>query len=470
MAEIRFNYGDKFTQTTDTNTGIGSTNPAAKLDIAGGTSAGSLRVSGIATLSSYQGFVNTKLSTTEDLIVEAGQSGSVSGEVVIGTGQTISVSTGATTGQGGIQSLKVYETFMPPVGGTADRPTDVKPGMVYYNKDFKTIEFWDGNFWKQVDNTTTSSRAIFFGGYHQPTFSSGYNGLTVDFFNMTSGGSSQNFGEYANRRTNTSGSGNATRGLSANAYNGPGEISNSNSIEYVTIASSGNVIDFGDRTVAGYGGQAVSSSTRGVFLGIRDTPADKTTIDYIEISTIGNAIDFGDLIANGGYKAGNLNSPTRGFVAGGQGPLGTNSNDIQMITIASKGNAIRTGDIPRITDNSTGASNSVRGIISGGYAPTSPDTVNSEIADLYFLNLASQGDAFSFGDLTASRHRCGGTANGTRAIFAGGFSYPGSVVVSDSIDNVTISTTGSAVDFGTLAGGKHQFGATSDSHGGLGGF
>ena len=473
MAEIRFNYGDKFTQTSDSNTGIGSTIPAAKLDIAGGTSAGSLRVSGIATLSSYQGFVNTKLTPpTEGMIVEAGQSGSVSGEIVVGTGQTISVSTGATTGQGGIQSLKVYETFMPPVGGTADRPTDVKPGMVYYNKDFKTIEFWDGNFWKQVDNTTTSSRAIFFGGYHQPTYSSGYNGLTVDFFNMSSGGSSQNFGEYANRRTNTAGSGNAIRGISACGFDGPGNYGTSNSIEYITIASSGNVIDFGDRTVSGYGGNAVSSSTRSVFLGVRDTPApgDKDECDYIEISTIGNAVDFGDLIANGGYKAGNLNSPIRGFVAGGQGPLGTNSNDIQMITIASKGNAIRTGDIPRITDNSTGASNSVRGIISGGNAPTSPNTVNAVIADLYFLNLASQGDAFSFGDLTASRQRCGGTANGTRAIFAGGFSYPGSVVVSDSIDNVTISTTGSAVDFGTLAGGKHQFGATSDSHGGLGGF
>ena len=127
MAEIRFNYGDKFTQTTDTNTGIGSTIPAAKLDVAGNTSAGSLRVSGIATLSSYQGFVNTKLSTTEDLIVEAGNSGSVSGEVVVSTGQTISVSTGATTGQGGIQSLKVSQTFMPPVGGTADRPTMSNP-------------------------------------------------------------------------------------------------------------------------------------------------------------------------------------------------------------------------------------------------------------------------------------------------------------------------------------------------------
>ena len=140
MAEIRFNYGDKFTQTSDSNTGIGSTIPAAKLDVAGGTSAGSLRVSGIATLSSYQGFVKTKLTSTDDINVDAGQSGSVSGEVVVSTGQTISVSTGATTGQGGIQSLKVSQTFMPPVGGTADRPTDVKPGMVYYNKDFNTIE------------------------------------------------------------------------------------------------------------------------------------------------------------------------------------------------------------------------------------------------------------------------------------------------------------------------------------------
>ena len=212
MAEIRFNYGDKFTQTSDSNTGIGSTIPAGKLDVAGTASAGSLRVSGIATLSSYQGFVNTKLTPTEDLIVEAGNSGSVSGEVVVSTGQTISVSTGATTGQGGIQSLKVYETFMPPVGGTADRPTDVKPGMVYYNKDFKTIEFWDGNFWKQVDNTTRRGRAVWAGGYD----SGGTPAVhisSIDFINVPTLGNSNNFGDLIDTTQESSCASSPIRGV-----------------------------------------------------------------------------------------------------------------------------------------------------------------------------------------------------------------------------------------------------------------
>ena len=465
MAEIRFNYGDKFTQPVNNNIGIGSTIPAAKLDIAGGTSAGSLRVSGIATLSSYQGFVNTKLTPpTEGMIVEAGQSGSVSGEIVVGTGQTIIVSTGATTGQGGIQSLKVYETFMPPVGGTADRPTDVKPGMVYYNMDFKTIEFWDGYFWKQVDNTTTRGRAIFFGGYMRPDspYSSGRNGLTVEFFQMTTGGESADFGRYGSRRTNTSGCSNGTRGLSASGYNGPGTLGSSNEIEYVTIASEGDVIDFGDRTQTGYGGQAVSSSTRGVFLCNREP--SNNVIDYVEIGTLGNALDFGDLNGNGGYKAGNLNSPTRGFVAGGSGPAGTNSGDIQMIIIASKGNAIKTGNLSEITDNSTGASNSIRGIISAGQLGPG----NS--AELYYINLDSEGNSLDFGDLVVPRHRCAGTANQTRAIFAAGANYYSPAIYHKSIDSVIIATAGNAVDFGSLGNPKDQFGATSDSHGGLGGF
>ena len=328
MAEIRFNYGDKFTQTTNTNTGIGSTIPTAKLDIAGGTSAGSLRVSGIATLPSYQGFVNTKLTSTDNITVDAGQSGSVSGEVVIGTGQTISVSTGATTGQGGIQSLKVFQTFMPPVGGTADRPTDVKPGMVYYNKDFKTIEFWDGNFWKQVDNTTRSDRGIFAGGY-SPT------DTDISFVNVSTKGNAVDFGVLTQSMSFGGGCSTGTRGLFGGGRSSPGNTKH-NVIQYLTIASTGNTIDFGDLTDARRRVDATSSSTRGLWGSADSTPSTKNIIDYVELNTLGNALDFGDM-TDDAYSRGALSSPTRAVWFGGSDSFPTITN-MEFVIIASKGN------------------------------------------------------------------------------------------------------------------------------------
>ena len=135
-----------------------------------------------------------------------------------------------------------------------------------------------------------------------------------------------------------------------------------------------------------------------------------------------------------------------------------------MITIASKGNATLTGNLSEITDNSTGASNSIRGIISAGQLGPG----NS--AELYYINLDSEGNSLDFGDLVIPRHRCAGTANQTRAIFAGGANYYSPAIYHKSIDSVIIATAGNAVDFGSLNNPKDQFGATSDSHGGLGGF
>ena len=452
MAEIRFNYGDKFTQTTDTNTGIGSTNPTAKLDVAGGTSAGSLRVSGIATLSSYQGFVNTKLSTTEDFIVEAGQSGSVSGEVVVGTGQTISVSTGATTGQGGIQSLKVYETFMPPVGGTADRPTDVKPGMVYYNKDFKTIEFWDGNFWKQVDNTTRSGRAVFGGGYNIP--GSGAVSAFMDFVNIHSLGNAIDFGtlDDGGASKGTMGS-NGARGLFMGGY-WPAAPSRTDQIDYITIASEGDSIDFGDLTdTSTWGAKGASSSTRGIRMG---GYPNNNKIDSVEIDTLGNAIDFGNLTASR-YSIGVLSSPTKIFGAGGNASS-TQYSTIDMITTASKGDSIDDGDLRNTLTSTNAASSSVRGIWAGG-TPTA-------IRDIQYRTLASSGNAVFFGDLVVAFRDGAGASTQTRAIFGGGIN-PAKL---NTIQFITIASSGNSQDFGDLTVSRNAIGGLSDSHGGLGGF
>ena len=468
MATIRrAGFGTVF-ELEDSKVGIGTDAATHTLQALGNIRSEAATDIGISSLTTYQGFVDKEARFTTGQIDNQSQSGSTSGEIVIDGDVTVS---SATTFTSGPQHLTVTDTFTLPSGDTNSRELKPTAGSLRFNQDFATLEFYTGNNWATVNAFTemqnspsSRGRAIFFGGYMRPDapYSNGRNGLTIEFFQISTGGQSANFGEYGSRRTNTSGCSNGTRGLSASGYNGPGTIGSSNEIEYVTIASEGNAIDFGNRTQTGYGGQAVSSSTRGVFLCNREP--SNNVIDYVEIGTLGNALDFGDLNGNGGYKAGNLNSPTRGFVAGGSGPAGTNSGDIQMITIASKGNAIETGNLSEITDNSTGASNSMRGIVSAGQLGPGSS------AELYYINLASEGNSFDFGDLVVPRHRCAGTANQTRAIFIGGANYYSPAIYHKSIDSVIIATAGNAVDFGSLLSPKDQFGATSDSHGGLGGF
>jgi len=65
--------------------------------------------------------------------------------------------------------------------------------------------------------------------------------------------------------------------------------SRTSTIDYVTIASTGNATDFGDPSTNRTNATGAASATRAVFGG------SGTTIDYVTIATTGNAIDFGDL-------------------------------------------------------------------------------------------------------------------------------------------------------------------------------
>ncbi len=190
MSTKRFGYLDDFTLKGQ-KVGIGTSTPSEKLEVIGGTRSQDIKVTGIATLTSYEGFQNKNTSYTENVNITGGESGTLSGEVVIGAGLTMSVGTGATTGQGSIKSLKVSNTFTPPIGGTVDRPSAPQPGAIFYNKDFRTIEYWDGNFWRQVDNTTRRGRGIYAGGA-DPSPNS-YTGFMC-YFEMATEGNAVDFG------------------------------------------------------------------------------------------------------------------------------------------------------------------------------------------------------------------------------------------------------------------------------------
>ena len=80
--------------------------------------------------------------------------------------------------------------------------------------------------------------------------------------------------------------------------------SNSDIIQYITITTLGNSIDFGNLSENKVGGAACASATRGIFAGTGEAPADTDTIDYITIASTGNATDFGDLTALAGNGPG----------------------------------------------------------------------------------------------------------------------------------------------------------------------
>ena len=327
MATTRFGHLDDFTL-KNSKVGIGTSTPTEALEVIGGSRSKDIKVTGIATLTSYEGFQNKKTSYVDNVNITGGESGTLSGEIVIGSGTTLSVGTGATTGQGSVKSLKVSNIFTPPIGGINDRPTAPQPGALFYNKDFRTIEYWDGKFWRQVDNTTRRGRGIVMGGYGGMS--------SIQYYDIASKGNSENFGTLHQAVSQNSCNGNNIRSLSnGSTVSGPDAY---DYIQYVTIQSQGNSIDFGNLTVVREVPSACASPTRGIVAG-GDSPSDVNSIDYITIASTGNAQDFGDLTLARNSFAG-FSNPTRGLFACGH-PY---TNTIDYVTIASTGDATDFGD------------------------------------------------------------------------------------------------------------------------------
>ena len=456
MATRRFNYKDDWVL-KDGNIGINSETPADKFDSSSELNYTNLEVTGIATLTNYEGFSNQKVSYGDKVIIDSGDSGTLSSEIIVGAGQTLVVSTGATISQGSIKSLKVNNTFNPPIGGTNERPSAPKKGVLFYNKDFKTIEYWDGNFWRQVDNRTTSDRGIFCGGYAPTT-------QDITFVNVSTKGNAVAFGELVTPMQYGGGCSDGTRGLFGGGRAAVSPYTKYNVIQYLTIPSTGNTIDFGDLTEARRRVDATSSSTRGLWGSADGTPNNTNVIDYVEIQTLGNAKDFGDSTA-AGYSRGCLSSPTRGVWFGG-GDSFPEIINMDYVTIASKGNSHIFGDMTVNRSNCAGGgfSNGVRGVIAGGYGK-SPAYALAENIDS--ITIASEGNAIDFGKLSATTRDYNGAQNIVRGLIAGG-SNPSTYI--NVISQISLSTGGESEDFGDLAKPAKALVGLSGSHGGLGGF
>ena len=337
-------------------------------------------------------------------------------------------------------------------------PKEIPTGAVRYNTDSNKMEVYVGGTWMIVSVSTPNldggARGIWGGGQEVPTIHA-----DIEYITISTTGNSIDFGSnIAEGKRRTGGFGSSTRGFIA----GGKTPSNRSTIDFVTFSSTGTTTAWGDNLLNSgtVDNQGFSNSTRGVIKSGYQSPAATGTLDYIIMSSTGDVDDFGDLIANGDAGAA-FASPTRGLIAGGYEPA--NDSTITFVTIHTTGNALDFGDLT-IGKYSMGAcSNSIRGVWGGG-ARRSPATPTSTITTLEFVTIPTLGNATEFGDLTVGRATPSAVSDPTRGVWGGGYT-PTNL---DTIDFISFATAGDAQDFGNLSvrsGGKG--GACSNGHGGL---
>jgi len=456
MPIARIGYSTDFIL-KDQGVGIGTDTAGVKLEV-GGTTKANYNITGIASLTNYAGFSAAEQNIAGVTTVTGEHS--TLGDIVVGVGSVLHVSTGATVCVGSVESISITGHFAPPCGGVEDRQECPVEGTVRFNKDLNTLEFYNGVDWRQFTVNGASGRAVIAHGKSSPAPYPNY----YDVITIPTTGSATYFGDFAYGLVRDKvGCGSRTRGLFAGGTGHP-DGSRRKEIDYVTIAANGNAIDFGDLNSAMVHSGGCSSETRGIWSGGYGPSSSYATnlIDFVEIATVGNGIDFGDLALEVSYNA-MFSSPISGFSVGGyDNQSGIVRDEVQMITIASKGNAIEFGSLTAARSRPCALANSVMGFTIGG-SNTSDHSIDRTI-------LASGGNAVVFGDSDSMRHDGAGTNTHTRGVFSGGIAGPSSPGRTDSQEYFGLQTGGTTQDFGNLTAVSGFVNGTSDSHGGLGGY
>ena len=361
----------------------------------------------------------------------------------------------------GISTFSSPNYFVPPSGSTAQRPQNPGEGMIRFNTDSGHLEYYTGTHWADVitnnnelgdQNNSNSSGGtgtrMVFGSMIHPTPDATMEYITIDTL-----GNAQTFGEATVARAQQPATmASSTRGLFAGGYNG----GTKNEIDFITFASTGDAIDFGDTstTTRNASTGTCSNQTRGIMF-VGGGPSQTNAINYVTMSSSSNGIDFGDLNAAVG-QTGALASSVRGINFGGSPNNSNDTNRIDYITISTTGNAQDFGDLTQPGRYQSGLSNSTRGVIHEADYP-------SAITTLTFVTTASTGNAQDFGDaITAGAQFHATGSSPTRGIF--GSMGPGNL---GKIEYVTIPTTGNGISFGDLVNSGGKGGGVTNGHGGL---
>ena len=140
------------------------------------------------------------------------------------------------------------------------------------------------------------------------------------------------------------------------------------------------------------------------------------------------------------------------------GGASADSDSIHYINMASSGNSIDFGSLLAAKSELNGFSDGTRGVFANGYS-----SGGGRLNVIEYITIASGGDGIDFGDSTMKRNSGdSGCSSSTRGVMAGGYTYNNSPANPHNvIDYVEIQTTGDAITFGELAYERWGHGACS---------
>ena len=456
----RTGFGSVF-EVENEKVGIGTTGDQTNtLQVLENVKSSDATVIGLSTLTTYQGFVDKEAKFGNAVIDVQSKAGTL-GDIVIEGDVTVS---SASTFTSSVNQLTLTDSFSVPTGNTDSRIHCQTAGSMRFNEDLGTLEFYTGDMWKVVNSIIDNGRGRgFLAGGTDGTYTS-----AIQSFQISTLGNTTMFGDIITAKVGVGMVSDGIRGIIGGGTTPSAAV---NEMDYITMASEGDGIDFGNLTQARYSLNGASSSTRGCFAG-GWVPNNTNVIDYVEIQTLGDALDFGDLSEGGNHGNPAMQSPTRGIFCGGYGSFTPDVNSpyaynrMQLISMASKGNTLDFGDLTIGGARGGAGGNSVRGVYAGGIVDSQINKV------IEFVTIASTGNGTVFGDLTVARRNspeC--NDNATRAVFCAGIADDGTAPAhTNYMDYITIASEGNALDFGDVLHAGKSNGGISDSHGGLGGF
>jgi len=349
-------------------------------------------------------------------------------------------------------------------------PSEVPQGAIRFNTDSQKLEFYaQGEWWVMSTDTpnlasagdpTPGPRGVMVAGYQAPT-----NREAVNYINISSTGDALDFGDLAVRLRYQAGCSSRTRGLTLGGYAVPGNNYPS-TIYKTTIASTGSHLTFGNIKVGGsnsglFGHACFSNQTRALSCSGNDGAGGQyDEIKYLTIASDGDTVDFGEMTYNFRYGL-CTGSKIRAMPMGGYST--TAENVINVVTISTLGDAQDFGDLSSYTSDSMGSTtNGIRSIVHIRHSGWSDVTLES-------YDPTSGGTTTPWGDLTSQRqfspmNSC--LSSPTRGVFPGGTSSPGTNT-DGTMDYVEFATEGNAVDFGDMETAMGASSCFSNAHGGL---